>query len=120
MKTPFLLLAMLLLLILSCDENVNKENPCSVDDPIQDLIWLADEITEMSESGMSEYLYVTQANYRFSTVFLFKNCCRDCLSVVFIYNCSGEIIGEMGSEINTSDLRNEKVIWKSANSTCNL
>jgi len=120
MITPFLLLAKPLLLTLSCDENVTKQNPYSVNDPIHDLTWLADEITEMSESGMAEYLYVTQANYRFSTVFLFRNCCPDCLSVVFIYNCSGEIIGEMGSEINTSDLRNEKVIWKSANSTCNL
>lgn len=120
MKTSILFLAIPILLTFSCGENITKQNSCSVSDPIHDLTWLADEINDMSESGGSQYLYVTQANYRFSTVFLFKNCCPDCLYVLSVYNCSGEIIGHIGSEIDDSDLRNEKVIWKPANSSCNL
>ena len=74
MKLQTLLLAVFFSLILSCNEDTNSTE-CGVENPIEDLDWLAAEIQVMENSGMAQYLYVSQAKYRFMTVFIFGNCC---------------------------------------------
>ena len=121
MRSHTLLLVISFFAVFSCDED--PVTTCSVKNPVEDLAWLAAEIQVMEESGMSHTLYVTQAKYGFMTVFLFRNCCPSCLSLIPVYNCSGDRIGNIGTgegDINPGILDRDAVIWKPDNSICNF
>lgn len=125
MKPRFLLLLLVvsILLTFSCNEESQPNASCSVENPIEDLDWLAAAIHTMSESGMSQFLYVTQARYGFTTVFIFGNCCPNCSSIIPVYNCSGDRIGYIGNgdgDIDANLLNSDVLVWKADNSSCNF
>lgn len=123
MRPHIFLLVITIFLTFSCSEESQPNTSCSVENPIEDLDWLAAAIQTLSESGMSQYLYVTQARYGFVTVFIFGNCCPNCNSIIPVYSCSGDHIGNIGNgegDIDFSILNNDVVIWKPDNSACNF
>ena len=114
-------LFLLCVLACSCHDDSDLHTTCSVKDPTRDLEWLASKIEVMKASTMSEYLYISQAEYKDKTVFIYGNCCPYCDTVVPVYNCSGEHIGDIGDEsFDPSLLEHDHVIWQSENSECNF
>ncbi|MFC4873506.1 hypothetical protein [Negadavirga shengliensis] len=117
MRCLFLLPAFFLLFT-SCHEEIDPNYACSVEDPLNNLDWLAERIREMEESTLSSYFYVSMARYRSKTVFVFKNCCPFCATVTPVVDCSGEEIGHLGS-IDPSKLKDEVIIWEGEDFACN-
>jgi hypothetical protein len=116
------LIIMLVLFGFSCQEKAEEPSfeACGVQNPVKDLAWLA-EITSSSEpSGLGSYFYITQAEYTGETIFIMRNCCPNCNTVITAYNCEGTLLGVVGpdSEINASLILNERTIWKPDNSSC--
>lgn len=117
---PVLLLFVCSVLAFSCDDDT--WTTCGAN-PVEDNAWLVEEIQAMEESGMSQFLYVSQARLGLMNVFIFKNCCASCASVVPVYTCTGDRIGFLGygeAAINPDALANEVVIWKPDDSVCNF
>lgn len=106
-----------LLFSLSCNEDEDPTMACEVNDPIENLAWLQEMTKELSEGSLSEYYYIKQATYKGQTVFLVDNCCPHCNTAPFIYDCSGNRIQE---DYTFDDLKDEKLIWQPANSSCNF
>lgn len=111
-----LLLLLLSVLFLSCREN-DGPTSCAVADPVNDLAWIKQGIKELENSNLIEYSYLVQATYKGKTVFFFGSCCPFCKFAIVILDCQGDKLSE---SISSSDLTNQKVIWKPANSVCNL
>ena len=66
-------------------------------------------------------LYVTQARYGSETVIIFENCCPYCMTLIPVYNCAGEFLGNVGNgpdEIDVEILERDTVVWASEDSTC--
>lgn len=110
-------------LSLSCGKGTDPGPVCAVDDPAEDLEWLKVEIATMASSGLSRYFYVSQGKYGMMTVIIFLNCCPNCNTIVPVYNCAGEHLGNIGTgedDIDSRFLEYERVIWKPADSACNF
>lgn len=129
MKKLSYLIMLIFLAGFSCQEKAEEPTfeACGVKNPVNELTWLA-EITSTSEpSGLGSYFYITQAEYSGETIFLMRNCCPYCNTVITVYNCEGTLLGVVGrnSEIDTdlilidaSSILNERTIWKPVNSSC--
>jgi len=117
MKKLSYLIMLIFLAGFSCQEEAEEPTfaACGVQNPINELTWL----NERTEQPW-EYLYITQAEYTGETIFMMKNCCPYCNTVITAYNCEGTLLGVVGqgSEIDASLILNEKTIWKPANSPC--
>lgn len=123
MSSRILFFVTVILLAFACNEDADPQPACSVKDPVEDLEWLANEIQTMTESSMSQYLYVTHAKIGSMTVFIFGNCCPNCLSITPVYNCAGEHIGNIGNgpdDIDPAILNHDALLWKPENSMCNF
>lgn len=120
MKTHLFTILIILCLLVSCREETDPKRACSVDNPVEDLAWLASQIQEWESTNWREYAFVTQAKYENETVFIFGNCCPMCNTVIPVYNCSGERIGIINYDIDEHILKNEVLIWKSEFSTCTI
>lgn len=121
MKLHILIFVLFATLHFSCKEEVDLV--CSVRNPIEDLPWLADDIQEMKQSGLSQYLYVTRAIYKSNPVFIYANCCPYCNSITSVYDCSGNEIGVIGDgkdDVPPSILDHDIVIWRADNFACTL
>jgi len=121
----FLLFLFCFFLTFSCKEDTDPGTICSVEDPVEDLAWLAAEIEALrnSNSSLSQYFYISRARYGPMTVFIVGNCCPHCGTIVPAYNCSGDLIGYLGygeGNINPSILGNDEVIWRPDNFSCNF
>ena len=124
MKKILLQTILLLFLISSCNntDNDDKNNTCNVSNPIEDLTWLKDKITELEQTSSYESgeIYISQANYNGNTVFIMGNCCAVCNTIVPIYNCEGESIGYIGDDtFDSTILEKDVIIWKPENFVCN-
>ncbi len=114
----------MLLTVISCD-NDDNELPivasCDVANPIQNLEWLKSlvESKRADESTLAKYFYLEIAEYENETVFIDNNCCPICNTVVPFYNCDGELLGTLNSEIN-ADFRNRKIIFKRDDFECSV
>jgi hypothetical protein len=118
MKRAILFVVISIFLAFSCQEDTGPLRACSVENPVEDLDWLAAEIQKMEASEFfSQYFYVTQAKYGPKTVFIFLDCCPNCDSAWRVFDCSGNLMGYIG-DIDESILDSDVVIWKSDNSTC--
>ncbi|WP_373520139.1 hypothetical protein [Aquiflexum sp.] len=122
MKKLSYLIMMVLFAGFSCLEKAEEPTfeACGVQNPVKELTWLA-EITSSSEpSGLGSYFYITQAEYTGETIFIMRNCCPHCNTVITAYNCEGTLLGVVGqeSEIDASLILNERTIWKPDNSSC--
>lgn len=122
MKKITLLFA-IMLLVFSCSDNDDKfEAACGVGNPIEKLPWLKAEI-EIRESNMtdiSNYLYIAQANYRAQTVFVFEDCCPTCNTAILVYNCEGEVLGQVHADIARDQIMNSKMIYRPDNFACEI
>src|SRR5690606_5713136 len=102
----------------SCQDSEDSVRACGVKNPVKNLAWLSEKISEIESGGFAENTYLLMSTYQGQTVFSIGYCCPGCLSVVSIfYNCEGEIV--QGDQINVY-LENSKVIWTSKNSTCGV
>ena len=123
MSRRILFFVTVILLAFACNEDADPRPACSVKDPVEDLEWLAHEIQTMTESSMSQYLYVTHAKLGSMTVFIFGNCCPNCLSITPVYNCAGEHIGNVGNgqdDIDPGILNHDVLLWTPENSSCSF
>jgi len=109
-----------LTLIFSCKKDTSG-NTCGVDNPLEDLPWLKSRIAIISGSNpqTAKYQFVSQANYRGNTVFIFGNCDPLALSVFPVVSCANINIGNVG-EIPADSLLNQVTIWKMPDSLCNF
>lgn len=107
---PFLMLAFLF----SCQESESPKN-CAVSNPVEDLPWLKDAIKTSVDMNLTEYFYLVQGTYKGATVFTFLNCCPFCMTVPQILDCEGNVI----TKSSITDVMNQKVIWRPAESVCN-
>jgi len=106
----------------SCQEEAEEptSEACGVQNPIKELTWLAERTASYEPSELGSYFYITQAEYIGEPIFIMRNCCPYCNTVITAYNCEGTLLGVVGqgSEIDASLILNEKTIWKPANSPC--
>ncbi len=121
MKKLLYSLSFLVLFTVSCPDDSDPVRACDVDN-VLDLPWMQELIaeTEEFETGR-DFSYITMGSYGSQTVFVLQNCCPLCNSIALIYDCSGKVIGPIGSSgISLDDISNRKVIWKSSNNSCDI
>lgn len=109
------------LVFFACSDDDGLTNTCLIENPVAELDWLASEIQTLEQSGISQFLYVSQAEYENGTVFIFGNCCPNCNSVIPVRNCSGELIGILGNgddDIDFSLLTRDIIIWRPDDFQC--
>ena len=120
-KLSFLILS-IFFASFSCQEKAEEPTfeVCGVKDPVKELAWLAERIASSGQSELNKYFFITVADYNEETIFLMKNCCPFCNSVVTAYNCEGTFLAVVGSEseINPSLILNEREFWKPRNFAC--
>ena len=117
MKKNTIFLFSLLFLILGCKNDDDFNNTCNVLNPIEDLSWLKERAQEL-EPQSGEF-YISQAEYKGNTIFIFGNCCAACNTIVPVYNCEGTKLGNIGdSNFSTDILNNDVIIWKPTNFVC--
>ena len=103
-----------------------ESDDCSVDNPVEDLVWLCDEIRDREQqpqSDLTQYFYIAQSKYEGETVFIYGNCCPTCNTIVPVLNCEGEQIGLLGHQEENIDYRvleQAVIIWKPADHSCTL
>ena len=115
------LILLLGMIFFSCQKDELPVLVCGVEDPVEDLDWLNEQIRELEGSDFGAFQYFTQAKSGNQDIFILKNCCSNCNSVYPIYDCQGNELGSVGdSRFPMSAISDEKVIWKSSNSLCNV
>ncbi len=110
-------------LFLSCSGKGNTITAaCGVDNPIEDLAWLKDYIEELKNSSqdLSQYFFVAQGTYNRETVFVFNNCCPNCTTIVPIFDCEGNSLGQMDDMIKREEITGTTIIYKPANFACSV
>lgn len=120
MRPRILFVLAIIGIAVSCREETDPRHPCAIENPAQDLAWLANQIAEWENSDWGKYAVVTRAKYGYETVFIFGNCCPFCNTILPVYNCSGEQVGIIHDNIDESILDNDILVWKSENSLCNI
>ena len=110
------------------------ENPvacCGVKDPEINLPWfkaLTEEINASWTGSQDTYIQhgsfitnVGQGSHLEIPVFIVQNCCPNCSSAIFVYDCDGNLICNFGSgstECLNGFVTLGKVIWKSSQNGC--
>jgi hypothetical protein len=118
MKNCILFLMLAIALATSCDDT-ETQPVCNVDNPVEDLDWLADRIGEMTGGELQAYFYVTRATYGLRPVFIFRNCCPFCSTIVPVYSCTGVLLGMVGdSGIDPRILEHDIIVWAPDNFAC--
>lgn len=106
------------LVVFSCEKDFLADNTCDVSNPLEELPWLKNIITDLEQSSSyADFTLISMARYQGETVFLESNCNPAANSITPVINCSGDRIGILG-EISPGSLTDMKVIWKSQNSHC--
>lgn len=124
MKKLSYLIVSIFFVAFSCQEK--SEEPtfevCGVKDPVKELAWLAERTAQYEPTELGSYFYITQAEYNKESIFIMRNCCPYCNTAITAYNCEGTFLGVVGpeSEIDGSQLLNERVIWKPVKSSCSI
>ena len=108
-----------LMLVFSCEKDKAIANTCNVKNPTTDLEWMVNDIKfiEQLKPEESQYISISMATYNGESVF-FSIYCDPTINAVFpVRNCSGATIGYWG-EIPQEELKEQQVIWRSANCVC--
>jgi hypothetical protein len=113
------------LLLIGCEEARIVENNCHVKDPAKELEWLKKEIDALAlgydeNPTLYQYFYITQAELKGETVFIFGNCCPFCGSIIPVRNCDGDLLGYMGTNSELTKISNETILWQPPDFACNL
>lgn len=104
-------LIVILLLFQSCADVMQSD--CRVDNPVEDLEWLK---MQTEPSTQSSFIYLVQGRYKGRTVFFFNSCDPIQPTLQVVQDCRGELV----EEASANDVQNQRVIWRSENSVCNL
>jgi hypothetical protein len=120
-----LLVFSLLIVCLGCDlteASLDSERlpaECGGNNPVENLPWLKAEIEAYRTPSMLYDVFVYTATYRGITVFFTSICCPACnVSPPIVRNCQGESLGMIGIDLLQSNLRDQKIIWKTENQIC--
>ena len=117
------LLISILLLINSCSKyDIPK---CDFEDATQDLPWLKVIIDEreVNPTADMKYCYISQAELKQKTVFIFNDCNPAIDKVVFLVDCEGEPVkNKKGENVGTgvNGFKDERIIWKPVDFACDL
>ncbi|AZQ57448.1 hypothetical protein EJ994_00980 [Maribacter sp. MJ134] len=123
MKRCILLASFISLISCSTDDsNLPIIAACDTANPIEDLTWLRaqTEVIKNDQSDIAQYFFIEIAEYQNQTVFLANNCCPICGTVVPIYNCEGEQIGFLGSDILMDELSDTRIIFSRDDFSCQV
>ena len=93
------------------------ETVCGVENPVEELDWLAEEIEklESTETGRS-YFYINTGEYEDEQIFLFRNCCPFCNSIITVYECDGTQRTE--EEVDLNKVTDEELFWAHPMNEC--
>lgn len=129
MVTSFVRLLFLcsIVLLAACEEPAACCDPvpaCNTTDPVNDLLWLKHKIAEKEKGdpAVQQYFFIEQATLNGETVFIFNNCCPNCMALVPVYNCLGELVCE---DLPTcpaiaESLDGRILLWHPANFNCSF
>lgn len=123
MKKTILLFGFLYLISCSNDDNLPVIYACDVTNPIEDLQWLKGLVEELekTESELTQYFYIEQAEYQNESIFISNNCCPICSTIAPIYDCEGNNIGFLGDDnFNSSSISNRIVIYRFSEFGCEI
>ena len=108
-------------LFMSCSDRDDTIHViCGVNDPTEELAWLKAEITirRRDVSEEAKYQYISQAVWEGSTVFLYRNCDPKGNSIIPVYSCEGELLGEIGKNFVLDDFSNLLILFKPLDFVC--
>jgi hypothetical protein len=115
----------LLIVCLGCEmaesslESERLSAKCGGNNPIENLPWLKAEIEAYRTSSAFFDVLVYTAKYHGITVFFSSICCPACnVLPPTVRSCEGQSIGMIGIDILESDLRNQRIIWRTENEFC--
>lgn len=111
-----------LLVLQSCSDDDGMIRPaCGVDNPAKELSWLRTEINNR-EGNITEdtkYCYITQAEFKGQTVFVYQDCNPLIDKGIPILDCDGNWIDRTEeNRFALRDLENQIIIWKPAVFVC--
>lgn len=106
-------LVLIAVLASACDRN---DAPCSTENPLEELAWLKElaEENETHASNGSAGYYIYQGRYKSKDVFINDICCPQCMVIVQVYNCNGEVL----EGVTPDDVSAKVLIWQSEESPC--
>lgn len=118
----------IVLVVVMCSCKEESIDNCSVKSPLEQLPWLADEISSLqSSTTLAPYFYIAKAKYRGNTVFIIENCCALCNTITIVFNCEGNMIGYVAGTVDAKpvhlgtvtltpivnrDLSSHSILWK--------
>lgn len=121
MKTHCAIALLMATFIAGCEEERSFEKACDVEEPVEELSWLAEEIKIIEQSDQAKFLYVSMAEYNHDLVFIFHNCCPFCSYIQPVKNCAGALVGILGKrdeDVEYEQVSHEVIIWKPDNLEC--
>lgn len=121
MKNTLFFFLIIIFLFSACSDDSEPLQACKTENVLEDLPWLNDVIEEQEQSFIGRnYSFISTGQYKLKTVFILQNCCPNCSSLPpSVYDCSGNILGYLGSEgIEFDKVKNYEVIWKSSENSC--
>ncbi|CAM1374216.1 conserved hypothetical protein [Tenacibaculum litopenaei] len=113
-----LIVFLIALSFLSCEDSKPFTNTCNASDPITQLPWLQSIKTSLEQSTTAGQKEIIQYFYKNQTVYL-VNPCKGCAdNLITVYNCTGEKVCEFGgvAGLNTcpdfeTTKTNEIILW---------
>ncbi len=114
MKKHLCILLVFLTLFSCADNDDVRGDACGIDNPTENLTWLKNEINQRgaNPSYISKYFYIAQATYNSQTVLVYENCCPTCNTVVIVYDCEGNSLGQINVNIDRDEIKNAKIIYQ--------
>jgi hypothetical protein len=79
-----------------CEDHEPSSSICNVDNPSEDLAWLASAIADIEERDRENYFYIASVTYNGETAFLQADCCPTCNTIHVLRACNGDQIGIVG------------------------
>jgi hypothetical protein len=98
--------------LLFCFSSCQKEKVCGVDNPLTDLLWLKEYISEIEKDSVTvlcNHVMIYQCTYRHGTGFMLNRLCPD-VPYSFL-NCEGVVLcsgGGFTGEDNCAELKISK------------
>jgi hypothetical protein len=114
MKKFIVLMLLVFSVSFGCKEDEEPILICGTIDPVVDLPWLNTLTNELNDSYFGVYYSISKTTYEGNDVFVLRNCCPNCNSVIPVFSCTGDQLGILSANagINPAILDNAVVIWK--------
>ncbi|QCW99114.1 hypothetical protein FGM00_02910 [Aggregatimonas sangjinii] len=120
----FSILLLICMPLLSCsNDDVPVIAACGVANPIEDLVWLREEVARRVENNdpNAHYCYIVQAKTDTQTIFIFEDCNPIINKVAPILDCTGTSLGFLGDENYSSDSISErKIVYRPSDFKCDF